>query len=176
MRASVVVIIAAVWGVTATGFARSPEGIVVSREEVSVTLEPDLVLHMTVGPFDRHSHTLKTCQVEETSFICLIDGRPFLGTDGQEPHAVLQNAFVVSKGKRLPLDVHGMYDPWVGEFQKTAFSAVAIDGGWAIRGCFSDGAGFYVAEWRVVDGATLRTILSGDEAIANTFRCSDPRE
>ena len=65
--------------------------------------------------------------------------------------------------RRIPLDISSMYDPSFGQIERRQFRVQQVNARRLIlTGTFSDGAGSYVAEWLVVDGASVRTLLSND--------------
>jgi hypothetical protein len=76
-----------------------------------------------------------------------------------------------------------MYDAWGGrplEYKGTIryFGGKCSDQkNCQFRGIFSDGAGSFVAEWRIVGGVPTRTVLSGSDDIVHLFMKNiDPPE
>ena len=91
---------------------------------------------------------------------------PIFGTDSIIPHTVLKKLTVIQGAKRTPLDVSFMYDPWFERLDKSRFKVrVYHGGGLVLTGLFSDAAGSYVAEWLVVDGIGVRTLLSNESSV-----------
>lgn len=119
---------------------------------------------MESKPFTPTQHKITTCTVLDWTGTCLIDGKPFFGTDWETPKSQLVEATVVINGRKdVKLDVSNMFNPWTGEARKKDFKITEVEGGLLIHGEFSDGAGSYVAEWLVVDGSSVRTKLQKDE-------------
>ncbi len=80
-------------------------------------------------------------------------------------------------GKSLKLDTTQMFNAW-GDRHLTKHEGkpVRYFGGsclvkdiCAFRGVFSDGAGNFVAEWRVVNDAVTRTVITYDQEIIALF-------
>jgi hypothetical protein len=119
-------------------------------------------VEFTAAPFVRARHRLQRCAIGGEKVVCLIDGRPVFGTDGELPDTMLARATVTLDKRRIGLDVSSMYQPRLND---RTITAERSEGGCTVRACLSDGAGAYVAEWRVVSGVPLRTILSADQAL-----------
>lgn len=86
----------------------------------------------------------------------LIDGRQFFGTDGGLPRSQLDSASIIVEGGRVPLDVGQMYEAWFGTPSRDTFSLTRYGDGWVLIRLFSDGAGTYVAHWRILSDLTNR--------------------
>ena len=102
----------------------------------------------------------------ESKGICLIDGAVWFGCDfGFDlPRNQLIKLTLKIKGKEIPLNVSGMYNPRsTGYLNKEFFKLEEYVGGWILYGGFSDGAGAYTAHWRIVKGKSLRQVISNDE-------------
>lgn len=138
--------------------------------ETTFTFSPGLVLHMRVSSFDPATHSVTRCKVLDWEGVCLIDGKPIFGTDWGTPRSVLESAELEVEGLKIPLDVSSLYEPWI--HSKNWFSVAPVEGGWEIRGCFSDGAGSYVVQWLVIAGVSIRTLISKDEVIMARFPCN----
>ena len=48
----------------------------------TISLGEDILLRMTVVPFEPNKHKITKCQIIDWSGICLIDGKPVFGTLG----------------------------------------------------------------------------------------------
>ncbi len=133
-------------------------------QETTIKLSNNAVLKMKLQPFTPTQHKITTCKVLDWTGTCLIDGKPFFGTDWETPKSQLVEATVVIGGQtKVKLDVSNMFNPWIGEASKKDFKISGVEGGLLIHGEFSDGAGSYVAEWLVIDGSSVRTKLQKDE-------------
>jgi hypothetical protein len=132
---------------------------------VSLVLGHGANLTMVAAPFNPKRHSVERCQHEGWSGVCLIDGKPVFGTDGEVPRTRLERATLQVGGQSVNLDTTCMYDPWVGSPDPKSFWVTEAEGGLLVSGRFSDGAGGYVAQWLVVKGGSVRTVLSGDEQV-----------
>ena len=99
------------------------------------------------------------------------------------PRTYLKSISVSYRNKSYSLDASDMYDAWNGrplEYKGT----VRYFGGKCFstkdcqfRGLFSDGASSFVAEWRVVNGKPIRTVLTSSGDVVNLFMKNiDPPE
>jgi hypothetical protein len=91
------------------------------------------------------------------------------------PKAYVKSISISYNNRSYSLDATDMYDAW-GSRPLERKGVVRYFGGKCfdpkncqLRGLFSDGAGSFVAEWRVVDGVSVRTILSGSDDIVHLF-------
>lgn len=120
--------------------------------------------------FDSTHHQITRCAVPDWSYkpVCLIDGTPFFGhdLDIELPRMQLASLSVSIDGQIVNLEVSGMFNPngyeplRPGQFKmKQSDGYNAID----VIGLFSDGAGTYVAVWKVMAGGSIRTLISGSE-------------
>jgi hypothetical protein len=122
-------------------------------------------LHVFASQFEPRNHNIKKCEILNWTGVCLIDGKPAMGTDWEHPKTKFDKAVFEINGKQAALDVSYMYNPWFSKPKKEQFTVKKSEGGWTIQGFFSDGAGSYVAEWVIVSGVSIRTILSNNELI-----------
>jgi len=120
--------------------------------------------------FDSTHHEITRCEVPEWSYrpVCLIDGTPFFGHDLDIalPRMQLASLSLSIDGHIVNLDVSGMFNPNGYEpLRPDQFKMMPSDGYNAIDviGLFSDGAGTYVAVWKVMAGGSIRTLISGSE-------------
>ena len=143
-------------GCAASRAARSPSSVARFDIRSGISVEAH------VSQFDAHEHAIARCHVYDNwSGVCLIDGKPVFGTDWDLPVTMLDSATLLLGDQAIPLDVSGMYNPWVGEPLKDAFRVEEVEGGYEVTGNFSDGAGSYRARWWVVDGISIRTLIEG---------------
>jgi hypothetical protein len=91
---------------------------------------------------------------------------PMFGTDDPLPRIVLRRLTLIRGSTRIPLEISCMYDPWFERPDASRFRFRVLNSHSAVlRGVFSDAAGSYVAEWLIVDGIGVRTLLSNDPVI-----------
>lgn len=131
--------------------------------QVTLELGHGLTLRMTASPFDPGQHSIERCRHEDWSGVCLIDGKPVFGTDGEMPRWRLDKATVDLAGRKIDLDTSCMYNPWAARPEKGSYSASPVEVGFLVTGSFSDGAGAYYAQWLIVNGGSVRTVISNDE-------------
>jgi hypothetical protein len=96
----------------------------------------------------------------------IIDGHQVEGVDGNIPTTQLDEAFLTIRGRKIVLDTSCLYEPWHTAPSKEKFTAKWWEGEpqkdrevLTISGSFSDGAGGYTVQWRVVDDTSLRIAI-----------------
>jgi len=136
----------------------------------TIDLGNNIVLTGEVVPFESTKHTIMRCNHPDWALppVCLIDGRPFFGHDLDVtfPRTELAWLSVSIAEKDIALDVVGMFNPnGNAQLRPDQFRIKPSDGIDAldIIGQFSDGAGTYVAVWKVMAGGSIRTVISGSE-------------
>jgi hypothetical protein len=132
----------------------------INSNSYTIPLGDGISLQMTVAPFDAKKHKINKCKILEWSGVCLIDGKPVFGTDWELPRNQLIKATAKVGANTVNLDVSCMYNPWCGEPDPQAFTLEKVEGGYLIRGNFSDGAGSYEAEWFIIQDSSVRTRLA----------------
>jgi len=140
-----------------------PEDARAGTENATIKLSPDIVLHMEKDDFLPEKHKIKTCKVLEwpQDPPCLIDGRPIFGTDWTTPTTTFTRAWIDVKGVTVDLDVSSLYNPWTAsDPTPSLFRLTNVEGGYVLRGQFSDGAGSYTVEWFIIQGVSVRTLVS----------------
>ncbi len=91
---------------------------------------------------------------------------PVFGTDGGTPHTKLKKLTLLQGNEKTSLEVSCMYDPWFEQVDRSRFKVVVRNRRRVVlTGVFSDAAGSYVAEWLIVDGLGVRTLLSNDPSV-----------
>lgn len=132
-----------------------------------IQLPAQQTLAISVSKFDQKQHKLTKCGDD---YHCLIDDKPFWGSDGKIPKTQLSKIIFKNKNQSVELEVSGMYDPNLAAETAHKFSVVNYyDDNWKIRGQFSDGAGSYMAEWLVVKGKAVRTIIGDPESLLDSM-------
>jgi hypothetical protein len=123
----------------------------------TISLGEGMSLRMTVVPFESKKHKITKCQILDWSGICLIDGKPVFGADWGLPRNQLVQAELRIGVKTINLDVSCMYNIYP---TPQDFTLEKVEGGYLIKGRFSDGAGGYEAEWFVIENTSVRTRLA----------------
>jgi hypothetical protein len=139
-----------------------------SQESV-LELSKEVKLHLYVARFDSSKHSIEKCKVLDWVGICLIDKRPVFGTDWELPVSSLDSAKVEINNLLIGLEVSSMFNPWHGRIRQENFVLEKGEKGLMINGRFSDGAGAYVAQWRIISNKSIRTVLSDDEGVMNSL-------
>lgn len=142
----------------------SLSSLVYGGEVVKGAYDNGVTLTLTTEPFDAKAHVIKKCGES----ICLIDGKPFYGSDGTMPTTVVSRLVFERKGKQVALDVSSMYNPAINsESMKWSFSVESGDDSGSsfarITGYFSDGAGAYLCQWLVIQDGSIRNHISNSE-------------
>ena len=145
------------------------------------TLPSGVSVEIVEAPFDASVFEIKGCS--EKAPACLINGQVPFGTAYGLPKTYVKSITATFNGKSHSLDVSSMYDAW-GARPLEHPGAVRYFGGKCFdsrncqfRGLFSDAAGSFVAEWRVVNGTSVRTVLtSSDDVVSLFLKHIDPPE
>jgi len=122
-------------------------------------------VNIAFSKFDQKKHKLDWC---EKGYLCNIDGAHFIGTDGSMPVASIHNIYLNLNGKAINLSSKNMY---IGSWKYAELNAINITVRklskhlFKVRGVFSDGAGAFYAEWNVLGGTSMRTVLSDSESL-----------
>ena len=138
------------------------EGSGSSELERHLTLNfPDEVeLTFEVSPFEADQHQVRWCTYKGWKHVCTIDGRPYFGSDGQIPYTTLDSLVLQYGSHTVHLDVSCMFNPWVGAANRSLYNVRKFTNEYyVVNAAFSDGAGAYVAEWRVQGSGSVRTHL-----------------
>jgi hypothetical protein len=139
----------------------------------SFTLPSGVSIQIIETPFVSKGHDIKGCTGDFD--LCIIDGRIPYGSFIDLPHTRLKSMIAVYRGKRYSLDTSQMFNAW-GRRPLTDGDTRYFGGGCydedncLFRGLFSDGAGTFVAEWRVRNGVSERTILTRSTDVMNVVR------
>jgi hypothetical protein len=143
----------------------------------SLTLPSNVTILIEEAPFDTTSHTVKGCGTSMSAGTksCLIAGQPVFGSADQLPKTYVIGITASFAGRDYKLDVSQMYDAW-GR-RPLEVNGVRYFGGscadardCTLRGLFSDAAGAYVAEWQIVGGVSVRTVLTDSGDVVAAFR------
>jgi hypothetical protein len=137
------------------------------------TLPSGVNVKITEAKFKKTLFKISGCT--EGSKICRINGRTPFGNDIDLPKTYVKSISVSYQSQSYSLDASDMYNAW-GERPLEYKGTVRYFGGKCsdtkncrFRGLFSDGAGSFVAEWQIVNGVPIRTVLSDSNDIVNLF-------
>lgn len=114
---------------------------------------------------------------------CRINGHVPFGTSFDLPKTYLKEISILFEGQLHLLDVSNMYNAW-GSRPLEYPGKIRYFGGKCsdinncqFRGLFSDASGSFVAEWRIVGGKSVRTLLTDSNDIVDLFiKHIDPPE
>ncbi len=136
------------------------------RQEI-VKLSDGIQLVAQMREFNPERHRLTYCEPER---VCLIDDHPAFGTEGAAPRLEITRLLLLVNGDTVALEHRGMYNPWSPVEGESLHVELAQDSPTElrVRGEFSDGAAAYVAEWLVVQGASVRVAIDCVECLAMT--------
>jgi hypothetical protein len=155
-----------------TGFGRPGE-----TTSSTLMLPSNVAIRIEEAPFDPTSRTIRGCEtaVSGSTKSCLIAGKLVFGSADQLPKTYVTDITASFAGRDYSLDVSQMYDAW-GR-RPLEINGVRYFGGscadalnCTLRGLFSDGAGAYVAEWQIVGGVSVRTVLTDSGDVVAAFR------
>jgi len=145
----------------------------VASEVKVYELKGGITVSIEEAPFNPKNHTLENC--EDPTTPCKIDGLFPYGTAFDLPKTYLKEMSLMIGGEKYSLDVTGMYDAWGNrplEYEGSVryLGAHCYDKHYCtLRGLFSDAAGSFVAEWKVINGESIRTILTSSDDVVNLF-------
>jgi hypothetical protein len=132
-----------------------------------IELDKKIFLEASVKTFNPKEHKLDTCDTGQGwKMLCLIDNNLWFGSDDglAPPRYQLNKLTITISGKKIPLDVTGMFNPtYTGKLFLKQFYLEKDQPGYALYGYFSDGAGTYMALWKIVKGRSMRLKISRDE-------------
>ena len=137
------------------------------------TLPSDVDVTIVESVFDKEMFTIERCS--SSGSICRINGRFPYGMDFNVPKTYVKSITISYQGTAYALDVTDMYDAW-GDRPLQYPGGVPYFGGKCFdkkncqfRGRFSDAAGAFVAEWRIVDAVAIRTVLTFSDDVVHLF-------
>ena len=119
----------------------------------------------------------------EQDKVCLINGHIPFGVDVGLPKTYVKSITVSYHNQFYSLDISDMYNAW-GTRPLEHKDKIRYFGGKCFdekncqfRGLFSDAAGSFVAEWRIVSGLPVRTVLTTSKDVVSLFiKNIDPPE
>jgi hypothetical protein len=133
-----------------------------------IQLIGDVKLISIAKVFTASEHKLDTCDTGLGWLnICRIDGKPWFGGDAglDLPKYQLSSLILEFKNKSIKLDVSQMFEPaYNGILQRDQLKITKTRDGFVLDAYFSDGAGTYVAQWKIKNGISNRTVLTKDES------------
>lgn len=140
--------------------------IIINTEEIYLNIEPRFKIFATISDFDKTKHEITYCKPTEDiggNWVgaCLIDGKPFYGTDWGVPTSKIDYIKLVIKNDTFSLNTSLMYDVSKNQLQNLIFEN--IEGGYSIYGRFSDGAGSYEVGWEIINSVPIRVMLRDSE-------------
>ncbi len=153
-----------------------------STEKVAqFTLPSGVSVRITEAPFEASKFQIKGCS--EDGAYCRINGRIPAGVVFGLPETYMKEILITFKGKSHSLDSSDMYDAWGGRPLERPgvvryFGGRCYDDGDCVfRGVFSDAAGAFAAEWSIVDGVSVRNVLTDSSDVVRLFlKQIDPPE
>lgn len=147
--------------------------VALARESNDFVLPSGVRVHIVEEAFGEGHFKLTGC--DESSQECLVNGHIPFGTALDHPSTYIKSLTVSYQGRSYSLDASDMYDAW-GSRPLEVKGVVRYFGGKCVdvkncgfRGLFSDGAGTFVAEWRIVDGRSIRTVLTDSSDVVDLF-------
>lgn len=127
-------------------------------------------LYIETSDFDSLKHKITRTTINGWNAVYQIDGQLVIGTDWDIPKSKLDKLIFVTANDKIKLDISSMFNPWVSNYCNTHyFELKPIEGGYLLIANFSDGAGSYIAEWRIIKDKSIRTMLSDDEGMISRF-------
>lgn len=131
--------------------------------------EDGVTLTITSKPFNPKSHVIKKCG--ET--VCVIDGKPAYGAYGRVPKQEVTSLVFEKQGRKVALDVSGMYNPNVNNSNIKQYVKLTTwdkESYW-VTGYFSHDDGdddMYICLWLVMLDGSIRNYM-GDYGALSTL-------
>jgi len=137
----------------------------------SIAFDGDLELTFVESIYSKGE--LERCAGSKVN--CFQNGVPAFGVGSLPPKSYLAKLTLTYKDKIYVLDTKNMYNAGAERGREVKgvveyFYAHCYDQeNCVVRGLFSDAGGSYVAEWQVINGASIRTILTSSGDIVQKF-------
>jgi hypothetical protein len=154
-----------------------------SEDIAQFTLANQVVVRIVEAPFEESGQSF------DSKSPCLVGNSIPFGVDCTRPKSFVKHLTVSVNGHTYELDASAMFNAWGGRPLETApilgtsdkfryFGGRCVpEGNCVFRGVFSDGAGTFVAEWVVFNGASRRTVLtSADDVVSQIMRNIDAEQ
>jgi hypothetical protein len=112
--------------------------------------------------FDKNNSTIKLCGNDFE--ICYINGYRAYGVVSDIPKTYIKNIKVFYQNQIYDLNVKGMYNAWGNRLKYAPYSLYfwgqcKDEYNCTFRGIFADAAAAFGAEWKIINGKSVRTIL-----------------
>ncbi len=145
----------------------------IADTQAVLTLPSGVSVKITEASFDKELFKVSGCAQSGTT--CLINGHIPWGVASGLPRTYLKSIEVSYQNQSYSLEISDMYNAWGGRPLEYK-GAIRYFGGKCtgprncqFRGLFSDAAGSYVAEWRIVGGLPIRTVLTDSSDVDHLF-------
>ncbi|PIE41609.1 MAG: hypothetical protein CSA49_02535 [Gammaproteobacteria bacterium] len=139
--------------------------------ESDISVNPDLELIFTEYRYS----IAEINRCIQVPGLCLKNGTPVFGAVSYPPRTYLQGLKLRYKDTVYNLNTQNMYNADVKGVRTEKgvveyFYASCYDKkNCIVRGIFSDAGGSYVAEWNIIDGVPIRTMLTSSADIVHKF-------
>jgi hypothetical protein len=150
-------------------------------QTATFTLPSGVNVDIVEAEFEKFLFKIEVCSQQDP--ICRINDQIPMGVASGLPRTYIKSIIITFKGQSYPLDISSMYNAWGSrplEYSGVIryFGRKCVDTKFCqFRGLFSDGAGSFVAEWKIVGGKTLRTVLTDSDDVFGLFMKNiDPPE
>lgn len=145
------------------------------------TLPSGVAVQIEESAFDKANFKVEGCSGRAPH--CKINDHIPFGTDLSLPKTYIKSMVVSFDGTKHQLDTTNMYNAW-GRRPLEYKGTIRYFGGKChnknscqFRGLFSDAAGSFVAEWKIINGIPTRTVLTDSNDIVHLFMQNiDPPE
>lgn len=132
-----------------------------------IALEKNVSLIWITEDFNENAHKIEVCKTEgDYSYISKIDGKPWFGSEigMNKPRNQLSKLTLKMNGIEIELDISYMYNPSLnGILSQRQFLLEKEGEFYKLYSYFSDGAGSYTVHWKIVNGSSVREVISNNE-------------
>lgn len=146
---------------------------VAERNVVESVISLDHSSELRFSEYEYSNAEQKACVADRSA--CYLNGYPALGVNNVPPASYLSGLTLNVADRQYDLETTHMYNPMTNRKQGEGdnmqyFVVVCVDAiNCTVRGIFADAGASYVAEWLIVDGVSLRTILSPSADVVEAF-------
>lgn len=150
-------------------------------QTATFTLPSGVNVDILESEFEKSLFKVEGCSQPDP--ICRINDQIPMGVASGLPRTYIKSITISFKGQSYSLDVSSMYNGW-GSHPLEYPGVIRYFGGQCVdtkfcqfRGIFSDGAGSFVAEWKIIGGKSVRTVLTDSDDVVGLFMKNiDPPE
>ena len=132
----------------------------------TIALSDSITLSWTIKVFIQKEHQISYCNDGYQKYLCKIDNKEWFGDERSEALPVNQLVKLALKigNRSYNLLTTKMFNPnFSGQLYKHQFNIKKYDKYYMLYSFFSDGAGTYIARWKIFNDRAVRVLISNKE-------------